>query len=40
MTFVGGDNDHELVFFSKIKELFTVLGVEMLLLPILASSST
>jgi len=30
MTFVGGDSDHETVFYSKIKDLLTVLGVEML----------
>jgi hypothetical protein len=26
MTFMGGDSDHQRVFYSKIKELFTVLG--------------
>jgi hypothetical protein len=26
MTFVGGDSDHETVFYSKIKDFFTVLG--------------
>jgi hypothetical protein len=26
MAFVGGDSDHEMVFDSKIKDLFTVLG--------------
>jgi hypothetical protein len=26
MMFVGGDSDHSTVFYSNIKELFTVLG--------------
>jgi hypothetical protein len=30
MTFVSGDSDHEMAFYSTIKKLFTVLGVEML----------
>jgi hypothetical protein len=30
MRFVGGDRDHSTVFYSKMKEFFTALGVEML----------
>ncbi len=34
MTFVGGDSDHQTLFYFTIKELFTVLGwrIEILLL--------
>jgi hypothetical protein len=30
MTFVGAKSDHYALFYFNIKELFTVLGVEML----------
>jgi hypothetical protein len=30
-TFMGGDSDHETIFYSKIKEFCTVLRAEMVL---------
>jgi hypothetical protein len=40
MMVAGGDNDHYTLLYFHIKELFAVLGVEMILDKIMVSKST